>query len=330
VCIDVRSGAELWRYAVPHFLRKRITFSNAVSVGDTVCFGASDGNFYALDIRTGKRQWISFEADWIYGHPASDEVRGLVFAPLSFGLKGKQGSVVAFDVLTGKARWTCNVPVPVMGGITAVPTLDMILFGTEDGHIYSVEASTGKGIWEHAVDLQPRGAPLVDMERGQVCIGGGRNPNLRDDEQGALYALNLKDGTKRWVFEHFRFGTFSTPALSGATLCFTALDGFLYALDASKGTLVWKCPLEARSFASPLIMGSQVGEDTLVVGSNNGRLLEVDIETGKERSVTHLSERIVNVCAYAKDEGILIVPTQGNEFYALAKKASYTHERSPA
>lgn len=331
VCIDVRTGEEVWRYAIPNLLRARITFTNAVPVGSNICFGGSDGNFYALSMTTGKRVWVSFDADWIYGHPAYDAELGLVFAPLSFGLKGKQGSVVAFDALTGTARWTCTMSAPVMGGITAVPTLDMIIFGTEDGHIYGVEASTGKYIWEQTVDLQPRGAPVIDAERGQVFITGVRNPNSREDEQGALYALSLKAGKEHFVWRDFRFGTFSTPALFGSTLFFTSLDGFLYALDASKGALVWKRSLEARSLASPLVIGPEEnGEVSLVVGSNNGRLLVVDIETGKERSVTHLSERIVNACVYAQDEDILIVPTQGNEFYALAKRASYTHESDPA
>jgi len=49
--------------------RDKQIFSTPELYDGKIYFGAHDGNIYCLDAVTGKRLWVSFEADWIGGSP---------------------------------------------------------------------------------------------------------------------------------------------------------------------------------------------------------------------------------------------------------------------
>lgn len=322
VCLDSLTGNQIWQYTVPVWRRRFVSFSRAVCVGEQVCFGSSDGNFYALNRETGKRIWVLHEADWISGNPASSEKLGLVFAPLSFGLIGKQGSVTALHATTGKVAWTYVLAAPLMGGITYNEDLDLLIFGTEDSYVYAIRGKTGSEVWRTYVACAPRGAPAVDRESGNVFVSGvTRSGDMNDSDQGYFCALDIHTGALRYTWRDFQFGTHATPCVWNSMVFFSALDGFIYGLHTRTGLLVWKRALRARSYASPIVVcDKNSGKDSLYIGSNNGRFVALDPLTGTELTTLYFSERITQACAHDAVHGILFIPTQGNSLYAFKRR----------
>jgi len=172
---------------------------------------------------------------------------------------GKQGYVYAFDADSGDRLWSravgihnghdrdnelalrgrferLEMPVTVYPGILGGVETQMAV---KDGVVYAP-----------VVDLPIR---FESQERNRLDIAAGR---------GQMVALNVKDGSQKWVHR------FATPPYGAATvvnnLVFTTtFDGMLWALDADTGEVVWSTRMRAGTNATVAVAG-----DTLITAAS--------------------------------------------------------------
>ncbi|MBX3619825.1 MAG: PQQ-binding-like beta-propeller repeat protein [Rhizobacter sp.] len=167
-----------------------------------------------------------------------------------------------------------------------------VLFGSDDGHVYAVDAATGRQRWMHAT-----GGPVASTP----AVAGGRVYAMSYD--GRLYALDAASGERLWTFAtegERRFEarglhgmqpltqTFadmydvylSSPVVADGRVYFGSGDGHVYALDAATGVLRWKHRTGDVVHASPA-----VADGLVYVGSWDGRFYALDAASGEERWV---------------------------------------------
>ncbi len=125
------------------------------------------------------------------------------------------GSVRAFDVAGGRQLWCFYANGPVR--LAPVAAAGRILFGSDDGRFYCLEAATGKLCWRfrafpkkrpdlhllgnnRLISMWPvRGGPAA--ENGVVYFGSGMWPTM-----GVfIYALRIADGTVLWVNDRLNY-----------------------------------------------------------------------------------------------------------------------------
>jgi outer membrane protein assembly factor BamB len=308
-CITKQDGSIVWTYKVMFGSRGKRIFSTPVVYKDVVMFGAYDGNLYCLDRFTGKRRWVFTDADWIGSSPSVDEGRGIVFVGLEFGLIDKRGGVVAVDITSGKALWKNYT----MTGLThASPAFNkkhtMVVCGCNDNHVYAFNAKNGDILWKYETKGTLKYGALFDDSRNFAIIAG---------MDGGVYVLHMKDGSLYHRFEA-RFGFYATPVLVGDKIIIGSLDKLVYCYNLVTKKTDWTFETFGRIFASPA-----VHKKSVFIGSNDGRLYEIDIESGKNIAVVQFSERIVNriVIDSGTDNGThiqhLYVATHVGELYKL-------------
>lgn len=176
------------------------------------------GDLTAFDPR-GRTVWRFHPTGVIYGPPAWDAKRARIY----FGATDKK--LYALDV-RGLFLWSFltgdNVASrPVIAG-------DVVVFGSEDRHIYGLDANTGRLKWR-----TPTGGPVVSspaLVGGSVIIGS---------DDGAIYALDPATGQERWKYEGD--DPIESPIVAGADgRVFAATQqGDLLALNAVDGRLLW-------------------------------------------------------------------------------------------
>ncbi|HEC33049.1 MAG TPA: hypothetical protein ENI63_02190, partial [Candidatus Kaiserbacteria bacterium] len=71
---------------------------------------------------------------------------------------------------------------------------------------------------------------------------------------------------------------------------------------------------KGRIFASPTVINNR-----LYIGSNDGRLYEINLDTGEELGFIQVSERITNKIIYNKKTGAFFLLTFANELYCIYK-----------
>ena len=128
--VDLESGAQKWKFET----KVRVPSSPAVS-GGTVYFGSYDGNFYAVDATTGQLKWKfqtggerRFAAKHIHGiQPAAETMPD----PFDF-------------YLSSPAVWN-----------------GAVYFGSGDGNIYALDASTGALKWKFQTGDVVHASPAI-------------------------------------------------------------------------------------------------------------------------------------------------------------------------
>jgi outer membrane protein assembly factor BamB len=165
-----------------------------------------------------------------------------------------------------------------------------VIFGSDDGNVYAVDAATGKQRW-----MLRTGGPVASTP----AIANGKAYVVSDD--GRLYAIDASTGELLWKFAtqgEKRFEakglhgmqpssqTFadmfdvyrSSPTVVDGTVYFGSGDGNVYAVDASNGAQKWKFGTGDVVHASPAVAGGMV-----YVGSWDGRFYALDAATGAQR-----------------------------------------------
>ncbi|MHB8563861.1 MAG: outer membrane protein assembly factor BamB family protein [Acidiferrobacteraceae bacterium] len=205
------------------------------------------------------------------------------------------------------------VGVSVVDGTVYVPD--------DNGHLYAVDATTGRILWHFNARNQIMTTPLVagHGDRRLVYIGGGnstfsysqavrfglRNTSVvRGTDISGIYALNAATGKLVWSYPT-RGEDMPTPVYYEGHIIFGNGDGHVYALDAQTGRLVWKSGI--RSFVS---MSSATRYRNLIImaATHPNGLYAVDARTGRRAWSTYparVSSSSMGDCAPAVSGNIV-------------------------
>lgn len=302
---NIVTGEKIWSYKVPFGSVGKFIFSTPAVYKNLVVFGAYDGNLYGLNKETGKREWVFMEADWIGSSPCVAEDLGMVFIGLEFGLFAKKGGVTGIDIRSGKKIWEHRSQELTHGSPAYSKRFQVVACGSNDGIFYVFNAKRGEMKWNFKTGGEIKYAPAFSDKHGFVVV-------LGFDE--TVYVLETKTGKIISTYK-MDFGGYSTPLIVGNTVICTSFDKCVHCFNIYTGDLIWKYNTGARCFATPVLV-----EGKVYVGSNNGRLFEINPVTGEVTGIFHARERIINKIAYDEETKTFFIPTFANEIIAVKKK----------
>ncbi len=265
-------------------------WSNVELRDGIIYFGACDGNFYAVDSKTGNESWrfnvgdimTTFAMDneriyiasydkclhaisiygkhaWIF--KADGKLGNLIEKDgrIYFGTDGGNFYCVGSD---GKLRWRFATS-SIIGGFPAVHN-GMVFFGDFDGRFYALDAESGRQLW---------------VFKAKGGLGGcriHRNMLFFACRKGVFYALDM-NGKEIWK-RLFESGLVVDMLYSpyGNLVFASSMDGGLYALDVKDGSIIWK-------FDTPEAVDIFMvkGGDTIYFGDLGGKFYANDLTTGK-------------------------------------------------
>jgi outer membrane protein assembly factor BamB len=189
---------------------------------------------------------------------------------------------------TPSARWTFTAAGPIVG--SPVVEGDTVYVGSLSGHLYAIDRATGAQRWAFKSSQPIASTPSV--AGGTVYFVSSA---------GALAALDAATGQPRWVvaieyerrFEARGLHGYSpgaqsipdawdvwtsSPAVVDGRVYFGAGDGNVYAVDATRGLLLWKAATGGVVHGSPAVVNG-----TVYVGSYDSVLYALDAATGARR-----------------------------------------------
>lgn len=302
-------GTVLWRYDLwPRAWLKRAkpgkeVFSTPVVCGERVYFGAADGNVYALDRNTGKKCWVSFAADWVYGELTVLSSASILMVPAAYGLKNRSGGIIGLDVATGKKKFEIGLP-DRPTGICHAASRDQLYVGSHAGSVYSISVKDKRIVWSFRLLGTVAQAPVLSPMGDHLVVSS---------MEGSVYCLDPQTGAIQWRFDN-GLANYASPLIWHNRVFVASLDKHLYALDLATGEKCWEWTARARLFASPRIYGGR-----LYLGGNDARLVEIDPANGRETGALQVTERITQPLQYDALHDQFYLITYANEIYTLRK-----------
>jgi outer membrane protein assembly factor BamB len=268
--LDAQTGNLEWKFAtgeeLPFEWGWDYYLSSPAVVDGSVYFGSGDGNLYAVDGLTGQEKWRFKTGSRLRSSPAVYQ-EGVYVG-------GMDGRLHAVDRLSGESKWTfetegASLDSTTIGfdrtSIQSSPAVleGAIVFGSRDGHLYSVDLDTGKQRWrfDHEVSWVIS-APTFSSD---LVLAGTSDGHF-------FNAVNLSSGEEKWRFKVPK-RIFSSGAVADGVVFFGCFDGNLFALDAGTGEELWRFRTADSVMSSPVVKNGVV-----YFGSDDGRLYAL---TGK-------------------------------------------------
>lgn len=264
-------------------------YSSAAIAGNTIYFGSTDHNLYAVDTDTGKEKWKFKTGSRVVSTPAVDS--GILY----FG--SYDGNFYAVDAATGQQKWkfktggerrfaakhlhgaqpaTETMPDPFDFYLSSpVVNAGVVYFGSGDSNVYALNAADGSLKWKFPTGDVVHASPA--LAEGMLYIGSW---------DSYFYAIDVATGKQAWRFKtgedhdiYNQVGIQSSAAVANGMVYFGCRDSNFYALDAKTGEKKWAFNNKGSwVISSPAVRDGKVYFAT----SDTGMLYSVDGTTGRQ------------------------------------------------
>ncbi|MCS7059628.1 MAG: PQQ-binding-like beta-propeller repeat protein [Anaerolineae bacterium] len=208
--------------------------------------------------QTGALAWRFHTDGTIYSPPAFDPLRTRIY----FGATNKR--LYALDA-RGIFLWSFATGDNVATRPLVVS--DTVIFGSEDRHVYALNADAGTLRWRAELGAAVVSAPAL---AGDAVIVGC--------DDGGVYALDVDDGELLWETGIDSSDSFiEAPVTTVGNRAFVASSaGTLAALDSTSGEVIWTASLGAGIRNAPAI-----GNGIIAVIDQAGRLTALNAQDGR-------------------------------------------------
>lgn len=269
-------GTTKWTFETGQPIKAR-----PAAIGGAVYVASDSGFLYKLDKRTGKEHW-----------------RARIDA----------GSPARLPVTEPKTRWDRYAS-------SVVADANRVYVGSRDGHLYALDAATGREIWKAASTDLVTSTPVLDGERvlfasfdgsvqalnakdgalewryeakqpiaGDLAVAGGQV--FAGSRAYDLFALDTHTGAERWKHYYWFSWIESPPVVRDGVVYTGSSDATgVYAIDAKTGARRWKASVPGYAWAKPvvddrIVIAGTVGQGPHP-GTREGALVALDRVSGK-------------------------------------------------
>ncbi|MCI4355948.1 MAG: PQQ-binding-like beta-propeller repeat protein [Thermoplasmata archaeon] len=221
--VDIHNGGMLWHWTDPS--GASINGSPAVDSAQSLVFvAANDGIVYAISTRNGTLVWNA-------------SVGGTLTDPMFGGgevyVASGNRTIAALRESNGTRSWVTVVTSPVRATVALDVSHHLLLVGEMNGDLVAMNSTTGAHNWTYAAGSPIEASPMVSASKVYVVSAGGNVTCLQESTGGKLWTYRTGGG----VVSDAALSNRGTPGGSSLELLVGSLNGNLYAINATNGSL---------------------------------------------------------------------------------------------
>ena len=244
--------------------------------------------YYALDINTGKILWSKKNTS-----PFNSQLK--IYKD-KFFIIDYQNTLRVFAVSDGAEIWnikTQNSLIRSQKKLSMVIIKDMIYFNNSSGDISAVDIKSGILMWQN-----PTQSSLVYDENFFLKtsdIIADLQTLYFSNNKNEFFSMNIDSGTINWkqqVNSNLR------PTLIDDYIFTISLEGYLFIIEKNSGNIIRITDIfknfKTKKRGDILPTGFIVGKDSIYVTTDHGRLLVVEIKSGKIKSTIKIDSNKIS------------------------------------
>lgn len=304
----------LWSYQM--ICCARNTF--AVANGAVYVFsGGGIGSISALRVSDGTLLW-NYPTNGPIGASLT-VANGTLYA----GMDGR-GGIYAFHANTGKLIWKYQQG----GGVMAAPTVvnGIVYAGSTDRMVYALNGNTGSLLWRYTTDYAIMTRPVVSD--GVVYVGTGDN---------SVFALRATNGSLLWhqridkllyplPNDPNRFDGVFVGLVNNGTAYIGSEDGYMCALRASDGSLLWHRQMDGLVVSPFAIENNVVYVSSQDDYTNKSAIYALQASDGSQRWRAATGLLTPNPSSSPTSTGMIPITKTGIPAFTLADVEQYFKE----
>lgn len=235
--------------------------------GQAVYAAGRDGRIVKLDLASGREAWRVESGMTLSAGVGVGEGLVVVGTP--------KGELLAFRTLDGAPAWNVKLSAEIL--VPPAVSLGLVAARSNDGHVYLLEAGSGKVRWNSgrllpALTLREQGHLLLTPDALYVGHPGGRLSALALNNGAPLWEANV--AMSRGTTELERIAdVVGTLAMDDKRICAAAFQGRIACFDPIRGNGLW-----ARDISA--LRGVDMDERMLYVADERGAVLAYDKTRG--------------------------------------------------
>jgi outer membrane protein assembly factor BamB len=219
------------------------------------------------------------------------------------------GNVYSLDAASGALKWKFHTG-DVVHSSPAIA--DGVLYiGSWDTYLYALDETSGNEKWRFKTGEDPDIHNHVGIQASPAVADGIVFFGSRDS---FAYAVDAATGKQLWKFStNGSWVNNSMVVHDGKAYFGTSIPGFMHAVEAKTGKVVFDLPTGTPVFASMALAG-----DTLYLGNLGGKLTAIDLKTQKPAWVFETEGAKQNGPALTNADGTIkfeVVFSSPNLFY---------------
>jgi len=238
-----------------------------------------------LDIETGELIWSKNSSA-----PFNSQIK---IVKDKFFVIDFSNTLRCFSLKNGKELWnikTQNSLIRSQKRLSIVIIDDIIYFNNSIGDISAVDLNKGELIWQLPTQNSLIYESSFSLETSDIVSNGKQL--FFSNNKNQFFSVDLSTGSFNW---QTKINSNLRPSIIGNTLITVSSEGYLFLIDKLKGNIIRVTDVfnvfksKKRELIKPT--GFIIGGNNLFLTTNNGKLLVIDITSGKTASVIKIDNK---------------------------------------
>ena len=243
--------------------------NNYLVVADNVA------KYYLLDVETGQLMWSKHN-----GAPFNSQIK--IYKDKVFVIDFSN-TLRCFSLKNGDELWNVKTESSLIRSqkkLSMVIVKNIILFNNSIGDISAVDLNNGELLWQLPTQNSLIYESTFSLETSDIITD---NKSLYfSNNQNQFFSVDINTGSFNW---ETKINSSLRPTLIGNILFTISKEGYLFLIEKNNGNIIRVTDLfdnfkrKKRDSIKPT--GFIIGKNKIYLSTNSGRLLIVDISTGK-------------------------------------------------
>ena len=255
---------------------------------DTLIVTDSISKYYALNIETGEILWTKYNnAPFISDIKVKDS---------KFYVVDSNNVLSCISIIDGSLIWQYkseNNIIKSIKKISIVVDKEIVIFNNSVGDVIALNINNGNLKWITTTGDKDSSIKPFLLKLSQLVIN--ENSVLFSNNNNSFYSVNLENGFNNWTQN---ISSYLKPVIISELIFTITTKGFLVVIDKPTGNIIRitdvfdKFKAKKRNKIKPV--GFVVGSDNLLLTTDNGKLLVIDVSTGKTQSILKIDNNKIS------------------------------------
>ena len=248
----------------------------------------SISKYYALNIETGEILWTKYN-----DAPFISEIK---IKKDKFYVVDSNNVLRCISMIDGSLIWqhkSENNLIKSTQKISIVIDKEKIIFNNSVGDVSALNINNGNLSWITTTGDKDSSVKPFLLKLSQLVIN--ENSVLFSNNNNSFYSVNLETGFKNWTQN---INSYLRPVVINDLIFTITTKGYLVIIDNPTGNIIRitdvfdKFKEKKRNKIKPV--GFVVGKDSLFLTTDNGKLLVIDVSTGKTQSILKIDNNKIS------------------------------------